>query len=260
MKKQIFFLCITFCITAVLFAAPADNKRFTGTWVATVEHNRSFDTYEISFAAGNRCTVKISNDRAEQETSGTWSWDGTFFKLNARFRNAQIPYQNNIQWASVLTFVEGNEIFNILGKPAVDAPQTRFTFVKQDSFEEDAIAQTFDTLSQYIPQRSRIAIINITANDPDEGAFYLDEITLRFVNARRYTVVDRRDIEVILAEQNFQLSGYVDDDSIVSIGKILGASVVITGNISGTGTRKRLVMKALDVQTAVILAMSSVDL
>ena len=65
---------------------------------------------------------------------------------------------------------------------------------------------------------------------------------------------------MILAEQNFQLSGYVDDDSAVSIGKFLGATVVITGSISGTGSRKRLILRALDVQTAEILAMSSVSL
>jgi len=259
MKKTLFLICIL-TLAFTLHAAPTGSERFTGTWVATVEHNRSFDTYEISFSTGNRCMVRISNDRAAQETAGTWSWDGTFFKLNARFRNAQISYQNNIQWASVLTFVEGNEIFNILGAPANNAPQTRFTFVKQDSFEEDAIVQIFDTLSQHITQRSRIAVINITATDPEEGTYFLDEITLRFVNARRYTIVDRRDIEVILAEQNFQVSGYVDDDSAVSIGKILGAQIVITGSISGTGSRKRLVMKALDVQTAEILSMSSVSL
>jgi hypothetical protein len=256
-KIIIFYIVVS---SFSLYAAPAGSERFTGTWVATVNHNGSFDTYEISFSTGNRCTVKVSNDHAAQETSGTWSWDGTFFKLNARFRNAQIPYQNNIQWASVLSFVEGNEMFNILGAPANNAPQMRFTFVKQDSFEEDAIAQIFDTLSQHITQRSRIAIINITAADPEEGTYFLDEITLRFVNARRYTIVDRRDIEVILAEQNFQVSGYVDDDSAVSIGKIVGAQIVITGSISGTGSRKRLVVKALDVQTAVILAMSSVSL
>jgi hypothetical protein len=69
--------------------------------------------------------------------------------------------------------------------------------------------------------------------------------------------VDRTSIDVVLTEQNFQMSGYVDDDSAVSIGKLLGAAVVITGNISGSGARKRLVLKALDVRTAEILAMSS---
>jgi curli biogenesis system outer membrane secretion channel CsgG len=85
----------------------------------------------------------------------------------------------------------------------------------------------------------------------------MDEVTLAFVNARKFTVIERKDIDVMLREQNFQLSGSVDDDSAVSIGKFLGATVVITGSVNGAGAQKRLTLKALDVRTAEILAMSS---
>jgi hypothetical protein len=131
-------------------------------------------------------------------------------------------------------------------------------FIKEDfSFSANAVDQSYNTLSQNIPAGSRVAIVSIASSDADEGMYYIDEITLLFVNARRFTIVDRTSIDVVLAEQNFQMSGYVDDDSAISIGKFLGATVVITGNISGTGARKRLVLKALDVKTAEILAMSS---
>jgi hypothetical protein len=116
----------------------------------------------------------------------------------------------------------------------------------------------YDTLSQNISPGSRIAVVNISSSDIDEGIYYIDELTVFFVNARKYAVVDRRSIDIVLAEQNFQMSGYVDDDSAVSIGKFFGANVVITGSINGSGSRKRLVLKALDVKTAEILAMSSV--
>ena len=104
---------------------------FTGTWTSTIEYNGSFDAYEIIFTGGGRCTVKISNDSASQEANGTYSYDGTVFKLNALFRNAQIPYQNNIQWTSVLTFNENNTSFNINAPPAANAQQQRFTFIKE---------------------------------------------------------------------------------------------------------------------------------
>jgi hypothetical protein len=55
----------------------------------------------------------------------------------------------------------------------------------------------------------------------------------------------------------FQSSGEVDDDSAVSIGKLLGANVVITGSISGSDSMRRLRLKALNVQTAEIVAMAS---
>ncbi|MDR1618408.1 MAG: CsgG/HfaB family protein, partial [Treponema sp.] len=58
-------------------------------------------------------------------------------------------------------------------------------------------------------------------------------------------------------EQQFQISGEVDDNSAVSIGNMLGANIVITGTIGGTESTRRLRMKALDVKTAEILAMAS---
>jgi hypothetical protein len=64
----------------------------------------------------------------------------------------------------------------------------------------------------------------------------------------------------VLREQQFQLSGYVDDDSAVSIGKFLGAQVVVTGGVSGEGAHRRLVLKAIEVKTAGILAMAQVPL
>jgi curli biogenesis system outer membrane secretion channel CsgG len=49
----------------------------------------------------------------------------------------------------------------------------------------------------------------------------------------------------------------VDDDSAVSIGKLLGANIVITGSITGVGSARRLRLKTLDVKTAEIVTMAS---
>jgi len=259
MNRATIFFCIAIFSFATLSASPTSREQLIGIWVATVEYNRSFDTYRISLFEDGRCTIKISNDRAEQETSGNWSWDGSMFRLNAIFRNARITYQNHIQWTSVVNFIDENT-FNILVRPAVNGSVTRFTFSRHDGFDEQSFANVFDAILEHIPLHSRIAIVNISAADPAEGNYYLDEITLHFVNTRRYTIVDRRDINAVLTEQDFQLSGDVADDEVVSIGKFFGANVVITGNISGTGSQKRLVIKAIDVLTGEILAMSTVSL
>ena len=260
MKKYIIFLSIVFFAFNSLYA----NTDLTGTWTATVEYNRSFDTYRINLTADGRCTVKVSNNNAEQETTGNWSYDGTLFRLNATFRNARLSYLPAIQWTSVINFTADNNSFNILGRNAANGTQTRITFFRQDGFDEEfnerAISQIFDALRQNIPLRSRLAIVGITSSNPNEATFYLNELTLQFVNTRNYTVVDRSNIDAVLAEQDLQLSGYVDDDTIVSIGKFIGAQVVIIGQISGTGSQKRMVIKAIDVQTSEILSMVSVAL
>jgi hypothetical protein len=261
MKKYICFLLITvFSITA-LYA----NPNLIGTWTATVEYNRSFDTYNINFIDNSRCTVKVSNDNAVQETAGNWSWDGTLFRLNATFRNAKLAYLPNIAWTSVLNIASDNNSFNILGKTATNGSQARIVFFRSDegfdlTFNDKAVPQVFNALAQNIPARSRLAIVGITASDPNEATFYVNELTVQFVNSRRYTVVDRNNIDAVLTEQNFQMSGFVSDDAYVSIGKFIGATVVVTGSISGTASQKRLVIKAIDVLTSEILAMVSAAL
>jgi hypothetical protein len=122
---------------------------------------------------------------------------------------------------------------------------------------DTALRYSYRTLSQNIPANSKVALINVDSKRKNEGELILDELMVIFVNAGRYIIVDRRNIEAIKAEQNLQLSGDVDDDSMVSIGHFLGADVVITGTVNGLGKRRRLILKALDVETSRILAASS---
>lgn len=121
---------------------------------------------------------------------------------------------------------------------------------------DNAIANSFDSLQQLIPDGSKIAIISISPNN-SESIFILDELMVKFVNSRKYIVVDRQTLETIRQEQRFQMTGEVSDESAVSIGGFIGADVVITGTITGTGDQRRLRLRALSVLTAQVLAMSS---
>jgi hypothetical protein len=125
-----------------------------------------------------------------------------------------------------------------------------------NNFNIDAIiAKSFNILSGNIPERTIVAVVHISSGDIKTSEYVIDELTLLFVNSGRYDVVDRVSLDIIRNEQNFQMTGEVDDNSIISIGHILGAGVVITGSMDDEGNRLRL--KAVDVKTARILAMSS---
>jgi len=122
---------------------------------------------------------------------------------------------------------------------------------------ENALARAANVVIESIQQGTTVAVLSMASRDPSESEFAIDELTFFLVNTGKFKVVDRRSLDAIQAEAKFQYSGDVDDNSAVSIGKLLGANIVITGSISGSGSTRRLRAKALNVQTAEIMAMAS---
>jgi hypothetical protein len=122
---------------------------------------------------------------------------------------------------------------------------------------EAALSAAAKVIIAKLPPKTTIAVVSIASRDTESAEFVVDELAYIIVSAGSFKVVDRKSLEAIRSEQDFQTSGEVDDDSAVSIGKLLGANVVITGSISGVGSTRRLRLKALDVMTAEIVAMAS---
>jgi len=121
---------------------------------------------------------------------------------------------------------------------------------------EGALDSAAGTLIDSMPQNATVAILSVYSDNRETAEYVIDELEYKLVNSRKFQIVDRRRLEQIRREQNFQLSGDVDDNSAVSIGNMLGATIVITGDISGSGSSRRLVLKALDVKTARIITMA----
>jgi TolB-like protein len=133
---------------------------------------------------------------------------------------------------------------------------------KADSLLE-ALELSGRVIAESLDSGASIAVISITAPDSFEGDYALEELTLLLVRTRKFRVVERRNLDAIRAEQQFQLSGEVDDETAVSIGHLIGAAFVITGGISRGISQwessKRLRLRVLDVQTGQIWAMTSVS-
>jgi TolB-like protein len=121
---------------------------------------------------------------------------------------------------------------------------------------DGAIFNACETLIADLPRRSTVAVLSVSSRDRELATFVVDEIEFQLVDSKLFDMVDRKTLDSIRDEQNFQMSGDVSDSSAVSIGNMLGASVVVTGSITGSGSRQRLTVKALDVKTAKIITMA----
>jgi hypothetical protein len=72
-----------------------------------------------------------------------------------------------------------------------------------------------------------------------------------------HVVIDRSQLDQIRKEQNLQISGEIDDNHAVSIGKIAGADIIITGAVTGRGDLRRLRVRAMNTQDAQVLISAS---
>ena len=121
----------------------------------------------------------------------------------------------------------------------------------KDSDELDmAIREAASYLNGRIPHGTMLAILNIRSDFTAFSEYIISELNAHIVNDGFFSLVDRQELDQIRTEQNFQLSGDVDDNSALAIGKMLGAQTIITGTVSPLGSQWRIQIRALDVQTA----------
>lgn len=113
-----------------------------------------------------------------------------------------------------------------------------------------AIRDASDYLNDNIPEGSMIVILNIQSDSAVLSDYIIDELIANAVNDRIFTVVDRQQLDLIRSEQNFQLSGEVDDNLALSIGRFFGAQTIVSGRVSQVADRYRMTIRALNVQTA----------
>jgi len=121
---------------------------------------------------------------------------------------------------------------------------------------EGALARAAQETLKNVPQRSKIAIVYITALDRSTTDFIAGELEYIWVNDG-YTIIDRSQLDRLRREQNFQMSGEVDDETAVSIGKFAGADIIVTGRVDGEGNLRRLRLRALNTQSAQVVGVSS---
>ena len=90
------------------------------------------------------------------------------------------------------------------------------------------------------------------------NTYFSDKIT-DFLSKENYTVVERERIDDIIKELNLGQSEYSSPRTAVKVGKLVGAHIIITGNISSYKGKEEVNFRAFNVETAEILGASKVD-
>jgi hypothetical protein len=99
-----------------------------------------------------------------------------------------------------------------------------------------------------------VAILDFKPNNVSAGdaAVVSDFVRSAFVKSGVYTVVDKANMERILAEQAFQQTGCTDSDCAVKLGKLLNVGKMVVGNYSMAGSVRFLTASLVAVETGEI--------
>jgi hypothetical protein len=123
-----------------------------------------------------------------------------------------------------------------------------------------AVREAVGVLNSRLPQGANIAIIKTSYAERQLLDYVVDQITGTVVREGRLKVVDRTNRALITAEQQFQMSGYVSDDSAVSIANQLGVKYMVLCWISGERSGRLLNIRILNVETAQIAYQTSFEI
>jgi TolB-like protein len=133
-------------------------------------------------------------------------------------------------------------------------------FAQQTKSLDNAILEAGQNIETALPQGSKAAVLNFTSSSDRFSHYVVEELMNYLTNRRKLDVVDRQRLDLIFNEQKFQTSGYVSDESMQSIGNMLGAQFIVTGGLEEIGTAYRFRVYAMNVEKAVREVSYAVDL
>ncbi|GAK49244.1 hypothetical protein U14_00464 [Candidatus Moduliflexus flocculans] len=85
----------------------------------------------------------------------------------------------------------------------------------------------------------------------DLGIAVAEILRTELVGIGNYMVIERGMLEELLKEQQLQLTGAVDSETAVEIGKLVGAKLVVIGSIVKTGSVYTINSRFIDVETGI---------
>jgi hypothetical protein len=125
---------------------------------------------------------------------------------------------------------------------------------------DTAIEEAATRIDTAFDAGTELALISVSSPSAQFSEYVLSYLETVLVNSGKLAIVDRANLDKIRAEQGFQLSGNVSDESAKAIGQMLGAGAIVTGSLVNLGDVQRLNIKSINVKTAKVSASYAGDI
>jgi len=130
-----------------------------------------------------------------------------------------------------------------------------------DSALIELVDQIVLSLSQN--QKTKIAVIefsDIQGNITNLGKYLAEELTTRLYLTGSFEVVERQLLNKVIEEQQLGLTGYIDDNTAVSLGNILGIDAIASGSITDLGKNVKVNARLISAESGKVFSVASVKI
>jgi TolB-like protein len=135
-----------------------------------------------------------------------------------------------------------------------------FVYAQEAMVLDDAIMDSVIFFSSRLQSGSTIAVTNFEAETKELSDFIIQELLFAFANTGNMRVVERSRLEMLTSELNFSMTGAVSDETAQGIGRMIGAQILISGNISQFRDMYRIRIQAISVETAELIGTRTLNI
>ncbi|MDR0561300.1 MAG: hypothetical protein LBG73_01250 [Spirochaetaceae bacterium] len=127
------------------------------------------------------------------------------------------------------------------------------TLVSQQKIAIDkAIQDAQKRIERELGVNTRIIVFNFSAPTETLSEYVLEQLTNNLINGKKLIVIERKDLNLIRKEMDYQYSGDVSDEEMQAMGKQYGAQSIVSGRFDAV--LYGFSIKVINVQTAVVEA------
>ncbi|MDR0601327.1 MAG: hypothetical protein LBG42_03010, partial [Treponema sp.] len=216
--KQFFVVLVVCCLTVQAVHIQAQTS--------VVVVSKSPDTFAgqtVSIFIDGQKKLSISQNNTKFEVVVP-DGDHTIYAAQGLFKSNTFSFSANSSRIEFRTITQGLGMkLNKIGETPLTAADAgpsnsgRTTSVSRSSSRssdiESALNRAAEDLMSEMKENSTVAVLGVSSRDRDMREFVLEELAYILVDSGMFKVVDRRSLDTIRDEQNFQLGGEVDDGS-----------------------------------------------
>jgi hypothetical protein len=166
----------------------------------------------------------------------------------------------NREFGSVAARANADLLREAIASDSSAAAELNRLFNERGGPVEKAINNAVSALNTNISSGQNITIMKTSSANRGMLDRFVDAVTRNIVQEGKINVIDRANQTLIDAEQQFQLSGSVSDETAISIGKQLGVRFIVLCWISGEMSARQVNLRVLNVETAQIISQDAFDI